>query len=390
MVKRREKTKIALIDLDSEILAHRMGLLDFGSNIYNQFIAKIRESTKLSSSGVANGVAKSEDDALLKKKAKRRKIRTVAASVDREVPSKAWLKKNAEVWNRPPSVFAPSGVSPVAEVDLSAASEEDRDGPFVFKRRRGCLYRGPIFADSNPLEDHLPSKIPKSRHLYETYLPRCDGVIRRIGLARRRLGRGGRVLFDRFQCWDVPRVPSPSDPFSDDFLQNASVSFHARLHSRQDQCDVHPKRVPSWSRAAEEDCERRWLASGDNPPDAKSPEQDVGSDSNHMPIARISSDPPVTTQSGNGLAGRVDPSTLIRLRYRIEYGAVPASDEWREASGSPSESNSSTDWVSPPMATQIYPALSSEEEARTGDHPIAKQPPVNVKGSVGGSDEIEF
>ncbi|PIO73261.1 hypothetical protein TELCIR_04775 [Teladorsagia circumcincta] len=341
MVKRREKTKIALIDLDSEILAHRMGLLDFGSNIYNQFIAKIRESTKLSSSGVANGVAKSEDDALLKKKAKRRKIRTVAASVDRPVAFKGIITES----------FTAS----------------------------------PCFLGSYRIR--CPSQIPKSRHLYETYLPRCDGVIRRIGLARRRLGRGGRVLFDRFQCWDVPRVPNPSDPFSDDFLQNASVSFHARLHSRQDQSDVRPKRLPSWSRAAEEDCERRWLASGDNPSDAKSPEQDVGSDSNHMPIASISSNPPVTAQSGNGLAGRVDPSTLISTK---EYGAVPASDEWREASGSPSESNSSTDWVSPPMATQIYPALSSEEEARTGDHPIAKQPPVNVKGSVVGATEIEY
>ncbi|VDK51005.1 unnamed protein product, partial [Cylicostephanus goldi] len=78
MVKRREKTKIALIDLDSEILAHRMGLLDFGSNIYNQFVAKIRESGKHASTGTTNGVAKSEDDAVLRKKAKRRKLRTVA------------------------------------------------------------------------------------------------------------------------------------------------------------------------------------------------------------------------------------------------------------------------------------------------------------------------
>ncbi|VDO42272.1 unnamed protein product [Haemonchus placei] len=389
MVKRREKTKIALIDLDSEILAHRMGLLDFGSNIYNQFIAKIRESTKLSTSGVANGVAKSEEDVLLKKKAKRRKIRTVAASVDREVPSKAWLKKNAEVWNRPPSVFAPTGVSPVAEVDLSAASEEDRDGPFVFKRRRGCLYRSPLLTgNNNPPADDLPSKIPKSRHLYETYLPSCDGVIRRIGLTRRRLGRGGRVLFDRFQCWDTPRVPNPYDPFSDDFLRDGSVSFRTRLRPRQDQSDVCPKRYHHpWSRSAEEDYERRWLSSGCNPPTAKSPAEDVGSDSNHVHIASISSEPPVITQSGNGLAGRVDPSTLISAK---EYGAVPASDEWREASGSPSESNSSTDWVTPPTATQIYPALSSEEEARTGDHPIAKQPPVNVKGSVVGATEIEY
>lgn len=385
MVKRREKTKIALIDLDSEILAHRMGLLDFGSTIYNQFIAKIREPTKLSSSSVANGVPKPEDDGVLKKKAKRRKIRTITGNVDREVPSKAWLKKNAEVWNRPPSVFAPSGVSPVAEVDQSAASE-DMDGIYKFKRRRGCLYRSPLIANNKPSE---PIKVPKSRHLYETYLPGYDGVVRRVGLARRRLGRGGRVLFDRFQCWDAPRIPNPNDPLLDGFLRDDSVSFHARLHPwPDDQTNTRSKRFSFWSRDAEQDCERRWLASVDTRHSAaKSPIQDVGSNNNPVPIPSISSDPPAVSQSGNGLAGRVDPSTPISTK---EYGAIPVSDEWREASGSPSESNSSSDWVTPSMAAQIYPVLSSEEEARTGDHPIAKQPPINIKGSVVGATEIEY
>ncbi|WKY01035.1 hypothetical protein Q1695_015213 [Nippostrongylus brasiliensis] len=358
MVKRREKTKIALIDLDSEILAHRMGLLDFGSNIYNQFLAKIRDSSKLAASGVTNGITKAEDD-VLKKKPKRRRIRTVTGSLDREVPSKAWLKKNAEVWNRPPSVFATSGVSPVAEVDQSTASE-DNDGAYKFKRRRGCVYRSAL-PSNNTVDDDLPSKVPKIRHLYDTYLPRHDGVVRRIGLTRRRLGRGGRVLFDRFQCWDAPRVPNPIDPFLDEFLRDDSVSFRARVHPWMDQSDTRCRRFPSRNRDAEEDY------------------------SNPMPTPNISSDPPVI-QSGNGLAGRVDPSTPISTK---EYGAVPTSDEWREASGSPSESNSSSDWVTP-LASQIYPMLSSEEEARTGDHPIAKQPPVNVKGSVVGATEIEY
>lgn len=161
MVKRREKTKIALIDLDSEILARRMGLLDFGSNIYNQFLAKIRESSKLMG-GVANGFAKSEDDVLLKKKAKRRRIRTMTTSVDREVPSKAWLRKNAEVWNRPPSVFTPSSISPVAEVDQSAqaACEANLDGKFIFKRRRGCVYRSPLMPNNETYEKEVDAKVP--------------------------------------------------------------------------------------------------------------------------------------------------------------------------------------------------------------------------------------
>lgn len=388
MVKRREKTKIALIDLDSEILAHRMGLLDFGSNIYNQFIAKIRDSTRPPSTGVANGVVRSEDDALMKKKVKRRKIRTVTASMDREVPSKAWLKKNAEVWNRPPSVFTPTGVSPVAEVDQSAMSEEDKDGIYHFKRRRGCLYRSPIIKNRSLPEEGPSPKVRDSQRLYETYLPRYDGVVRRLGLMRRRLGRGGRILFDRLQCWDAPRVPNSAEPYLDDFFRDDSVSFRARLRPWQEQNSVCSKRAPSWSRDAEEDCEQRWMASSDNlSPCTRSPSQGVSSTACNPITSLPTCRPPAANQSGNGLAGRVDRSTPITAK---EYGAVPASDEWREASGSPSESNSSTDWVASSMATQVYPVLSSEEEARTGDHPIAKQPPVTVKGSVVGATEIEY
>ncbi|KHJ96750.1 hypothetical protein OESDEN_03287 [Oesophagostomum dentatum] len=387
MVKRREKTKIALIDLDSEILAHRMGLLDFGSSIYNQFLAKIRESGKHASTGTTNGVAKSEDDAGLRKKAKRRKLRTVTGNVDREVPSKAWLKKNAEVWNRPPSVFAPTGISPVAEVDQSAqaASDANLDGKYVFKRRRGCMYRSPLSITNN-FEEHFKSKIPKAQHLYETYLPRHDGEIRRFGLARRRLGRGGRMVFDRFLRNDTPRVPNPYDPFLEDLLQDNSASFRARLRPWD---DVEPSQrtIPSLDRAMEEDCERRWLSNGSSSSNEDPQRDSHGSRGQPVPAASTLSNPPSTTQSGNGLAGRVDPFPLASTK---EYEAVPVSDEWREASGSPSESNSSSEWVTPTTGPQIYPVLSSEEEARTGDHPIAKQPPINIKGSVVGATEIDY
>lgn len=73
----------------------------------------------------------------------------------------AWLKKNAEVWNRPPSVFAPSGISPVAEVDQSAqaACDANLDGKYVFKRRRGCLYRSPLTTSNNVSGDDFLSKV---------------------------------------------------------------------------------------------------------------------------------------------------------------------------------------------------------------------------------------
>ncbi|VDO18790.1 unnamed protein product [Heligmosomoides polygyrus] len=50
------------------------------------------------------------------------------------------------------------------------------------------------------------------------------------------------------------------------------------------------------------------------------------------------------------------------LRSAVEYGAIAASDELREARGSSSQCNSSLRCVTPSMAAQIYPVWSSEEE----------------------------
>ena len=41
MVKRREKSKLAMLDLDSDILIERAAQGDFGSVTYNQIMAKV-------------------------------------------------------------------------------------------------------------------------------------------------------------------------------------------------------------------------------------------------------------------------------------------------------------------------------------------------------------
>uniref|UniRef100_A0A1I7XKD4 Uncharacterized protein n=1 Tax=Heterorhabditis bacteriophora TaxID=37862 RepID=A0A1I7XKD4_HETBA len=93
--------------------------------------------------------------------------------------------------------------------------------------------------------------------------------------------------------------------------------------------------------------------------------------------------------------GAVNPYVAFRRRAeKMQTRKNRKNDEdsyekWREESGSPSESNSSSEWAPPSLGARLaaFAMLSSEEEARTGDHPIARQPPI--KESVVGATDIE-
>ncbi|CAD6199913.1 unnamed protein product [Caenorhabditis auriculariae] len=456
MVKRREKTKLALIDLDADILTRRMALADYGSTIYSQFVSKMR-------GGVVDGepskplaeINGSSGDTPIKepepkKKKKSRRVRPSTTTLDREVPSRAWLKKNAEVWNKPPSLFSQMGNSPVVEVERStqAAQDANLDGRYTFKRRRGCVYRAAIpIVPANSAPTQKPVEhIPLRRHVFATSLPTVDGRFRSIGMARRRVGRGGRVIFDRVVNANKGadnRVPKIFDPFDDEIFENRTMSFRARLHPFGEEDPMEPMPTERFFQRSDrfrfddDEDEKAWIESyrpsssrsmtmapevPTEPPDEEEPmEVDVQPEpqpeepaekkrSTTPPSAEVPRPPlpPVpphsmmispkkSSCSGNGPAGRVDPTPMPEKMC----GTVSASDDWREASGSPSESNSSTDWGNPTgsymmsststsAATAVVAssaasaaAVNAEEgEARTGDLPVARQPP-SVKDSVG-------
>ncbi|RWS25199.1 enhancer of polycomb 1-like protein, partial [Leptotrombidium deliense] len=80
----------------------------------------------------------------------------------------------------------------------SDQEEDDPDGPFAFKRKKGCSYHAPLIDKLGnwpwcaPEEGGLGDK--RFRYCLTTLNhenPRC------IGFARRRIGRGGRIIFDR-------------------------------------------------------------------------------------------------------------------------------------------------------------------------------------------------
>lgn len=248
MVKKREKTKAALIALEEKIFVERRAnSLTATSN--GDALLKPKPEFFVSFEDVQD-----ENAVLtLKSKSQKRKKHGWSATVsalDKDVVTRAWLKKNAEVWNKPPVgitwLTAACSTSAVAasEAERTAAdAEAAADGRFAFKRRRGCVYRAslPVATLSSDVQldgfdtalssfarsssnDSQERKITSgtstafrdlTRHLYRTLLPStaAKGVRRCIGFARRRVGRGGRIIFDRFL--DSP--PSTSQSASEEF-----------------------------------------------------------------------------------------------------------------------------------------------------------------------------
>lgn len=268
MTARREKQKLALIDMESDILMKRMEMCDFGaSNAFNEFTEKMRlanpvlDQTKPFSQ--LNGAA--SEDAKKRKKVRRK--------IDKDsIVSKQWLKKNAESWDRPPVLFGQNG-PPGVVVTAKPARENAPDGRFTFKRRRGCTYRAarPVYPvppppAPTPASTTVPSAISQSQQLllppppsttttkpvdpvpahmrfYETFVPHSSGTQRCIGFARRRVGRGGRVFFDR-----LPKPQSQdkvsSDPWAEYCVSDTSRTFrkrHNSLATEEESEELSPK-----------------------------------------------------------------------------------------------------------------------------------------------------
>lgn len=101
----------------------------------------------------------------------------------------------------------------------NAASEDDEDtpdGPYTFKRKGGCYYLAP--RSPEPGHDNWPWYSPEdvghSQNKYKycvAYLTAGPVVRRCIGLTRRRVGRGGRIILDRARSPDEFRSDYVTD-----------------------------------------------------------------------------------------------------------------------------------------------------------------------------------
>ncbi|XP_010619275.1 enhancer of polycomb homolog 2 isoform X3 [Fukomys damarensis] len=192
MIKRREKTKRELLHLTLEVVEKRYHLGDYGGEILNE--VKISRSEK--------------------------ELYTTPATLHNGNHHKV-----QECKTKVPS--------PVSEPE----EENDPDGPCAFRRRAGCQYYAPHLDQANhTCENSDLADLDKLR--YRHCLTTLTVPRRCIGFARRRIGRGGRVIMDRISTEhdsvlkqiDPEMLKSPSQTI--DFSSNIS-----RTNASNKSCD---------------------------------------------------------------------------------------------------------------------------------------------------------
>ncbi|KAJ8272482.1 hypothetical protein GJAV_G00089620 [Gymnothorax javanicus] len=212
MIKRREKSKRELLHLTLEIIEKRHGMEDFGGEVMAEVLAQ-RALAKplyplpvipLSSSQYRHQDHMEHKDY----KPKPEKTEVVRTKRKYEKKPKALPLSGSAPLASGPSVFNAKDLNqydfPSSDDDtqmLSGSSdvdeENDPDGIFAFRRKAGCQYYASRLDQSGSWPWSSPADGGLGEARYRYCLTSLTAPQRCAGLARRRLGRGGRVLLDR-------------------------------------------------------------------------------------------------------------------------------------------------------------------------------------------------
>lgn len=216
MIKRREKSKREMLHLTLEIVEKRNGMADFGGEVMAEVLAqRALEKPVIPLIPITNSSqyrhtehdrdykSKVDKPEVVRQKRKyEKKVKPLPLAGSTHSGPAVFNTKDLNQYDFPSSDDEPfsqmfSGSSEVEE-------ENDPDGVFGFRRRTGCQYHsvrsGP--AGDWPWCDPSEGGLGDVRYRYSlttlTVPRRC------LGLARRRVGRGGRVLLDRAHSdWDA-------------------------------------------------------------------------------------------------------------------------------------------------------------------------------------------
>uniref|UniRef100_A0A3Q3W8N1 Enhancer of polycomb homolog n=1 Tax=Mola mola TaxID=94237 RepID=A0A3Q3W8N1_MOLML len=241
MIKRREKSKRELLHLTLEIVEKRNALPDFGSEVMAEALAQralVKPVYTIPIIPLSSSNQYRHQDHLDMKDCKKPE-KAEAVRTKRKYEKKPKIPPMSAPQHSGPSVFNPKDLNqydfptnidcPSIHSGSSEAEEEnDPDGCYAFRRKAGCQY----FAVSN---GNWPWVSPSEGGLGDTRFRYCLtslNVPRRcIGLARRRMGRGGRVLLDRADadsiCQSLDSDPEPqplAPPLASSPLRNPNAS----------------------------------------------------------------------------------------------------------------------------------------------------------------------
>ncbi|XP_057680452.1 enhancer of polycomb homolog 1 isoform X2 [Corythoichthys intestinalis] len=231
MIKRREKSKREMLHLTLEVVEKRNSMPDFGCEVMAEALAQqalvkpvytipiipsanqYRHQDHLD----MNDYKKEKTEVVRTKRKYEKKPKIPPLSAAHHSGHSVFNLKDLNQYDFPSSDDEP--FSQIHSGSSEAEEESDPDGCYAFRRKAGCHYYASSTGRSagwpwvSPLEGGLGN--PRFRYcLTSLNTPR-----RCIGLARRRVGRGGRFLLDRAHA-DVDAVCHflDSDPKPDSLL----------------------------------------------------------------------------------------------------------------------------------------------------------------------------
>lgn len=120
-------------------------------------------------------------------------------------------------------------------------------------------------------------------------VPAINGEYRPAVPMRRRIGRGGRIIYDRLSVVNEERVPRITDPFDDGVYEDNSVTFRSKPVPWH-----HLPRIEKRICLDDSERERAWLASVVRKSAGKEEESSTGEQAKNS-----------DENSGNGQPGRV-------------------------------------------------------------------------------------
>ncbi|KAF2984063.1 hypothetical protein EK904_008103, partial [Melospiza melodia maxima] len=218
MIKRREKSKRELLHLTLEIMEKRYNLGDYSGEIMSEVMAQrqpLKPTYAIPIIPVTNSSSYKHQEAMelkeykvkqdkpdvirpKRKYEKKPKVLPSSAAAPQQTSPAALPVFNAKDLNQ--YDFPSSDDEPLSQVlsgSSEAEEENDPDGPFAFRRKAGCQYYAPHLDQPG----NWPWSSPKEGRLGDVRYRYCLTTLtvpqRCIGFARRRVGRGGRVLLDR-------------------------------------------------------------------------------------------------------------------------------------------------------------------------------------------------
>lgn len=203
-IKRREKTKKEMLQLTIEVAEKRYRLEDYEGKMLAEAESIRHKLPAYVSPYTYKDWGTGEEVTVHKKKREYRK-RKHKTSTSREVNQNlnAQPLYTSDIGMLPPDIFS-SDEEPFSPMSPSDHEDEnDPDGIFAFRRKRDCHYYTPILNRLGNWPWCSPEEGGFGDKKYRYSLTSLSQPQRCIGFARRRIGRGGRVILDRADTpWD--------------------------------------------------------------------------------------------------------------------------------------------------------------------------------------------